>query len=1355
MKQKLLLLPVFCFLFFNVFSQDEIPVNINSGSPTIQVPLWNVTDHDLTDNVFLYYSPTALNLTAPSESWYGSGWNATGGGSVQRITRGLPDDINETTGLLRKGWLYTNASGTRVAQDIGSFTASANNSVSDCSDEAADNTKLASLGYLQDPQPDIYYFRGPGIAGSFVFDNGATPTIRLIPHQDFAVTYTIASSGITSFTIKTNDGTTYTFSTVAANSKTTKDPIDGSNIPLQADYQFYKNGLVYNSMWGLTQVLSASGAHLDYTYATQTTTYDHDVRVGVYSQASPALTKLSVVKLYGVTESINHLYISSITGSGGSKLTFDYTNNLCNGVKVYDLRSGSSAVKEMQIGYKTVATAMSNRHFLKTVVELSGCTRMSPYTFSYVNDERLPITLYPASDAWGYYNASDDGTSSLASALTKYHQVPKLYVYPSEKPHNRVRLYPIPGYSGTEIVLDGAIRTPDPGAMKIGTLNKVTYPTGGTLQLTYEPNMYYDTLAARNQYAGGLRIKQIDYFDAMNPSSIVTNKYTYEDSVTHRSFGRLVNMPSYLIPVFKYRNPDSYTTTSTDIAYSTSYSTSDQWKLFTVRSEADLNGDISDAVQYQNVVVHRAGAGWVKFQYLEPAQYGNASADQWVPALDKFARPNAVPCANMGLIAKAESWVYPYAPNPNYDYARGLLERKYEYNETFTLVRETYNEYQDLFKPGLSTPARVYGLSYDLYPHSGGTNPNVYLYSKYYMLTDADKVLLRSTITTYDVANAARNRQAKTEYYYEGAAHRLPTRTKTINADGTIYTTKLKYPLDFGTIAANSDNTLLRIKDLQTASRNSIPVEKVDYFQRSSTDSLRLLSAEVVKYDNFAPGGVQIKEHYTLQVAKPITNFIEATSALQSSTYTFTTDSRYELDKTTTAYTTNAHTVSAIDVGRVPVTTIYGYGGTTAVAQVSHATQGTTTNTQFAFSDFETATGSEFTITNPYYGAGYTGSAAIHPYATLTKTVTKAANTVAYTVSFRAKTASSTAFTVSIVIKNTAGTTTYVNDTIKVMANTKFVFKRKSFSIAATPSDMVVTITGIGFSTPTGSSSLWPLLDDVAFYPTQAGLTSFTYQFPYGVAATTNQVTGKARFTEYDGIGRTRLTRDMDGNILTRNTYNFPTGVDLIGTFALPSAPIYALDSRTYTATGNPCVPNATYTWTVTQGIPGTLLATQSSTSPTFTYTIPSSAAGDYCTITLQVSAQGYNTASSFQTVYNIVLKPYTGIGICHKGVSELGCFSTTTLPGCAGQSGSSPTTFAYFDVSTTGVGLTGTPSYQWKKRNAGTVTWTNAATTAQYSIKPIPNTPSIEVMCVITTPDGRSGNSPIETVIIDDCSAN
>ncbi|HEY9046099.1 MAG TPA: hypothetical protein VIN08_09390, partial [Ohtaekwangia sp.] len=82
--KKFLLFAFFYFLMANAFSQGEIPVDMNSGSPSIQIPLWTVTDHDLTDNVFLYYNPADLNLTAAVEPWYGAGWSSSGGGTLSR-----------------------------------------------------------------------------------------------------------------------------------------------------------------------------------------------------------------------------------------------------------------------------------------------------------------------------------------------------------------------------------------------------------------------------------------------------------------------------------------------------------------------------------------------------------------------------------------------------------------------------------------------------------------------------------------------------------------------------------------------------------------------------------------------------------------------------------------------------------------------------------------------------------------------------------------------------------------------------------------------------------------------------------------------------------------------------------------------------------------------------------------------------------------------------------------------------------------------------------------------------------------------------------------------------------------------
>ncbi|SKC88757.1 hypothetical protein SAMN05660236_5682 [Ohtaekwangia koreensis] len=42
--KKLLLPVVLCFVFLRGVSQGEIPVDVATGNPIIQIPLWTVTD---------------------------------------------------------------------------------------------------------------------------------------------------------------------------------------------------------------------------------------------------------------------------------------------------------------------------------------------------------------------------------------------------------------------------------------------------------------------------------------------------------------------------------------------------------------------------------------------------------------------------------------------------------------------------------------------------------------------------------------------------------------------------------------------------------------------------------------------------------------------------------------------------------------------------------------------------------------------------------------------------------------------------------------------------------------------------------------------------------------------------------------------------------------------------------------------------------------------------------------------------------------------------------------------------------------------------------------------------------------
>jgi hypothetical protein len=63
-------------------------------------------------------------------------------------------------------------------------------------------------------------------------------------------------------------------------------------------------------------------------------------------------------------------------------------------------------------------------------------------------------------------------------------------------------------------------------------------------------------------------------------------------------------------------------------------------------------------------------------------------------------------------------------------------------------------------------------------------------------------------------------------------------------------------------------------------------------------------------------------------------------------------------------------------------------------------------------------------------------------------------------------------------------------------------------------------------------------IDDVRIYPVDAAMTSYTHRATFG-ASSILDISGRAKYYEYDGTGRLRLIRDDDRNIIKQIKYNF------------------------------------------------------------------------------------------------------------------------------------------------------------------------------------------------------------------------
>ncbi|HEY0652111.1 MAG TPA: hypothetical protein VGD65_03245 [Chryseosolibacter sp.] len=1115
------------------FGQGELPVDMYTGSPIIEVPIWTVKGHDLVDPIRLSYKAKGVQLDE-TNGQFGVSWSLQAGGEISREVRGLPDDFTGTGTDRRRGWLYLKyASATEYNNaEASSMSNTADLSSVTCSDEQTDWNKIWGYGYDNDTEPDIFHYNVGGISGSFVFDNTSAATIRLIPYRDVVIVPTFASGSkaIGSFTITTSTGVVYTFGNgqTESESRYTEKLTSESTVEfLKTDYELYAKtsdhgatAVSYTKKWKLGTVTSPSGDVLTYAYQSQAFTNSETIKAYIKNYSSSGFSTHSI---YSDNRTGNILNLSHIFVKSGAELktamSFATTNGLISSIEIRDFRRNPALnpapiIKQFNITYQY----SGSRAFIREIQEVSGTESLPPYRFDY-NSAYLPSGDSFSKDFWGYYNGR-----------TNTHLAPKMYVYPSLPPSERYRIEQIAGYSGTVYTLAGADRTVNPDYVQAGTLKTISYPWGGMTTLTYESNTYYDSVANQSYKGGGLRIKKVVYEDGLNPDTKIIKTLVYEDG-SNKSFGRLISKPTFAIPTYEYRDPLS----TNEVSLMIDEPVESDWNFQTVRSEIDLSSNEftqGSAIGYQEVKVYRPGAGYVHFEYKIRAGYGFENVGDWTATMNKFVRGSACPALKIAT-ALAGANTFPYVRNPNFDYERGLLKRKREYNELGQLVSENIPAYKDLYKTG-TTPHKVWGVDFEQYPNS---DVLTYFYGKYFLLTDVIKVLVGDTTKLYDPGNQAQKLVSITEYSYGSPYHKLLTKSKNTSPDGIITQTYIKYPLDYGAIPSGADKACETIGTMQSTGRIGIPIETYQTITRPGGSEM-VVSGSIVKFNDFGTVGKVLPE-YTLSwnsaTPKLLTQFV--TSYVHPSTKQFTTDILYESSSRILSYGEYDMPTRAVGNSRIEDLVIFGYNATVPILTTSDVTP-----SQFAFSDFEETTQVSFsavsTSTEPecvggpqvcvYYIAGRTGAKSIGGMdLLLSKTLEKNSNK--YTLSAWVKHMGTSA-PINVKIQNSGKTITYFNQALTFTPTTPSgSFEYVEFEIPIDPS---LTTFYVAISISEGI-----YLDDVGFYPSHTSLTTYTYTFPFGVNSVSNR--HKTSVTEYDALGRVKYLKDKDGNILQKKTYQF------------------------------------------------------------------------------------------------------------------------------------------------------------------------------------------------------------------------
>lgn len=1308
-----------------IFGQGEIPVDLHSGAPKIQIPLYTVVDHDLAQPIGIVYSADGTQLVE-QKGIVGIGWNLSVGSSIIREVRGLPDDYIGTGGDTRKGWFYNT-----IASDIANFPSTVDLSAATCSDELTADTTLTAYNYLVDTEPDIFHYNAGGVSGSFVFDNDMN--IRLIPYRDVKIEYVSqdppSNKKIALFKITTNDGVVYNFNWAVSSTRLTHKLSGITAVEFlrkdfaQYDYSLFDKGVTFNTEWKLSKKESPSGAYIQYNYSTQEYESKDTVRVGIRKLTSSELVDKAI---YVIEDEVSMLRISTITTSVGGTVNFTMTNGILSKVSVID----GSLSKEFTFEYSSAGILSEGnlRTYLKSLFEQADCDKLPAISFTYIGVDfskipvrsNLPSIYSKSKDFWGYYNGQQN-----------FSIYPTLYIYPSEPASERIRLHPIPNYAGQEYILNGANWVPDNINAQIGSLETISR-AGGVTTFNYEPNDYYDEYTEQTLLGPGLRIKSITYFDGINPENNIVKNYEYTENGA--SSGRLVSKPVFAMPSYEYRDPEGSTVKSYDTL--SAGSAQEMWEHLIVRVNKNINqGFDGGTVGYKKVKVSRPGSGSAEFEFTMPAVYGATSSGDWEATENKFVRPNT--CPSMGIVSGGSAWAYPYSPNPNFSYERGLMLKKTERDSAGNLVRETTWTQQNIHKSG-TLPEKVWGVYYDHYPNSSALT---YFFGKYFLLTDVETTVSMEEVTTFDADDENKSVTTSTEYYYESSAHKLLTRTKSTGIDGTILTQRFKYPLDFGTIESNSDIYLEKIGDLQEAFRNGTPIEQSTSMQRIS-ESEKVIAASLIKFSDFGVSGQILPfQQLSLNVATGINDFAYSTQALQSGTYKLITDPRYEVDNTFLAFDDYQIPYTSIGRNRIPVSTHWGYKTRLPVARVVNAKYN-----EFVFSSFETntpltSTGHEFEITSQIFGAGRTGNNALHPSVKLSKTVQKA-NVSNYKLTFWLKKESS-AIDFNVKIKDVSSATVYYNNTFSVNpSGSGFELVEKIIPMSGVPSSFIIELQGQNFGGSYSSSpGLLPVIDDVSFYPENADLVTYTYEFPFGPSSVTDS-RGTTAYTVYDNLGRVKYVLDKDKNIIQKTVHKFAAIPDHFYNLSISyDDPVYDLQSTTFTGAGE-CIDGVSYEWDFGTGY----TAGNRIISHTFTALGTNKVKHKMIHPLYGVQEDSVNV--------NVLPKSVTST-LCAKGASTYSiCIpGTVSSYSCSAITDTPMDTEVIFRVTDSGFAQVSetVTNYQWQKRLHSSGTWTNVGSNSiQFKqTKLFEETESFDVRCILTSNTGRTGNSiPIQVII-------
>ena len=454
-------------------------VSMYAGTPNISIPIYTIAGKEMSLPISLSYDASGIKVQQLA-SQVGLGWNLNVGGRISRVINGLPDDNIDVSGnyasILTNGTISASEVRNKIlsyAQNSGVFSSIANG--------------LDYLRFLNDvntnkidAEPDYYSLNALGISDNIIFKfDTQSLTAKTLSNPRIHVKPIFSNNRIIKWIVTNEDGSIFYFD-LYEQTKTL-----GNDAALTSYTGVYKE---YISSWVLTKIISpnkkdtfelsyttfpywSDNAKLPATATSVTNKIQNDV-----FQYSGIDSQTSFIPEYNIQQ----VYLNKITHNGRIAVTFELgaredvsINSALQSITIYDFdyTIGSPAINHILKRYQFQHSYFGTYGPLhkdyevrlkldKIAIMGSDLNTYTSYDFDYFSPASVPSRISLAQDYLGYFNGI-----------------------------NNQLLYPDVTLSGG-YHFAGANRNVNFNKAKVGTLQKIHYPTGGTTEFIYEPHTF-------------------------------------------------------------------------------------------------------------------------------------------------------------------------------------------------------------------------------------------------------------------------------------------------------------------------------------------------------------------------------------------------------------------------------------------------------------------------------------------------------------------------------------------------------------------------------------------------------------------------------------------------------------------------------------------------------------------------------------------------------------------------------------------------------------------------------------------------------------------------------------------------